>query len=179
MFKRKEKDSRRIIEFLNKERVCDLSMIFEGEPHITPMIYVYDEENDAMFFHSSPDGTKIRALRADGRVAFSVMRHTANHVIDTDGKPCGYGIVYESVVGYGRMTVIDALDEKIAAYDMMSAKFAPHKPESRTKTQCKKGESPAGFEYRENELNSSLILRLDIKVKSGKAWDGINPVCYF
>lgn len=166
MFKRHGTDIERIKSFLQKERVCNLSMLFHGEPHITPMIYVYDEDNDAMYLHSAASGTKVTALEEDSRVAFSVMRHTAEQVIDTDGKPCGYGIEYESVVGYGKVTILYTREEKIAAYDKLSEKFKPagHKLE---------------LNYRENELQGSVIFRLDIETKSGKAWDGINDVYYF
>lgn len=166
MFKRQPQDKKRIEDFMNSERVLNLSMIVNGEPNVVPMIYVYDEEQNCIFLHSAPSGTKIEALRKNNQVAFSIMKHSANDVIDTDGKPCGYGIVYESVVGYGKAEILTGREEKVEAYNMMSKKFRPQGHD-------------LVLEYRENELTSSVILRIDIETMSGKAWDGIGSVYYF
>lgn len=88
----------------------------DGHPYGVPLAYVV--EGNRLYFHGSPYGQKIKNLRENPRVSFTV-------VADAAVEPEHYTLTYRSVIAFGEVvpildsaakrTVIKSLCEKYGA----------------------------------------------------------------
>lgn len=146
-------DPRILTEVLAAGQVCRLAMIAAGEPYLVPLNYGY--RDGALYFHTAAEGRKIEALRAGGRVCFEV--ETPCEII-RHAEPCHWGAKVRSVVGYGRVEFVSALEEKRRAFDVIMAHY---------------GQVGSNV-YDSRQLESVAVLRLEIESMTGKQlgrWD--------
>lgn len=98
-------DSQEILEILRKGKYATISMCRSNEPYIVTLSYGFDKENNALFFHCSPQGLKMDFIKANPLVCATIMEdggYIANE--------CGHH--YRSVVFWGKMEILKELDEK-------------------------------------------------------------------
>ena len=112
-----------------------------------PLSYVAEAQH--LYFHGAPEGFKLDSLRGDNRVSFCVVG--ATQVI-----PRQFTTAYESVLVFGRITVVTDDTERVHALRQLSAKYSPEYPQLAEK-------------YIGVSLHRTTILRLDIEHLSGKA----------
>lgn len=85
-------------------------------PYAVPLSYVYDGEK--LYFHSAKNGHKIDAIQRTAKASFCV--------IDQDCiVPEEYTTYFRSVIAFGQIRVIEDEDEKRAAIEKLSLKYAP------------------------------------------------------
>jgi hypothetical protein len=109
-----------IDEILLMCKTCHVAMVDDGLPYVVPLSYGYrfiGESVLELYFHSALEGRKIDILRKNDNVCFEIshegeLAHSAS--------PCGYGIIYASVIGFGKAVFIEeAVDEKCEALSVM------------------------------------------------------------
>jgi uncharacterized protein len=97
---------------LDQGKYATLALCNRQEPYLVTLNYGYDRENCALFFHSATEGLKLAFIRANPEVCGTV-------IIDegyVHGK-CAHA--YRSVVFWGRIEILQDLDEKRAALERM------------------------------------------------------------
>lgn len=63
-------------EILKKTRRGVLSVIGDDDyPYGIPINYYYDEDDNAIYFHSAKEGHKIDAIIRSNKVAFTIMNN--------------------------------------------------------------------------------------------------------
>lgn len=104
-------DVNEIIKILDTAKVLHLGLCVDNEPYVVPMNYGYvlDGEKLTVYLHGARQGKKLDMMRANPNVFFE---------LDCDIVPfegdvaCRYGITYSSIMGRGKATVVENMEEK-------------------------------------------------------------------
>ena len=104
---------------IRSARVCRLAMVDDGEPYIVPLNFGY--RDTTLYFHSAPEGRKIRLLRQAMKVCFEL---DVEHELIRADTPCNWGMRYASIIGYGVPRFIETVEEKRAALSIIMAQFS-------------------------------------------------------
>ena len=133
-------------KIIRSAQVCRLAMVDDGEPYLVPLNFGYNDST--LYFHSAPEGRKIRILKNATKVCFEI---DVEHELVTADSPCNWGMRYASVIGYGIPRFIEGLEEKRAALSLIMAQF-----------------SDAAFEFSESAVAATAVFAVDITNMSGK-----------
>jgi nitroimidazol reductase NimA-like FMN-containing flavoprotein (pyridoxamine 5'-phosphate oxidase superfamily) len=107
-----------ITDVLKCGKVAQIAFIDNGHPYIITMNYGYyiDGKTIKLYFHSANEGRKIECIKNNPDVCFTVA------ICDpfvAGEKACNYGMKYRSVVGYGKIQIVEAHDERIAGLNLL------------------------------------------------------------
>jgi len=119
---RKITDIDDILAILKECEVIRLGMIHGREPYIIPMNFAFEYIGGALdlFVHSAVSGRKMEAVSQNPRVCFETDRLFR---IEGDGDACGWTALYESVVGYGRVDILEDIREKEAVLELLTRRY--------------------------------------------------------
>jgi nitroimidazol reductase NimA-like FMN-containing flavoprotein (pyridoxamine 5'-phosphate oxidase superfamily) len=126
--------------------VCRLALSDENRPYVVPLCFGY--KDNTLYFHSSPEGKKIEILRKNGNVCFEF---DIDQEVVQDDKPCKWTMNYRSVIGFGKGSVVEDLEEKRKGLDAIMQHYA--------------GRS---FEYVELAIENTVIIKVDVESMTGK-----------
>lgn len=98
---------------LSKTRVVRIAFAVGNEPYVVPLSHGYDARGETLFVHTAVEGRKIDCIEANPRVCFEVEGDAA--VKAGDARACSWGLLYESVIGYGTIREITDPEERKAA----------------------------------------------------------------
>ena len=109
---REIKDAAQITAFLEGEQIMRVAFYDDGEIYIVPLNYGMVQENGRyiFYFHGAGAGRKFTLAQAAPQVGFEV--DGAYRLLPAE-TACGHSCVYQSVIGTGRLTVVDDPAEKI------------------------------------------------------------------
>lgn len=100
---------------------CDTGVLAvcgdDGYPYAVPVNFVYDGEAGVIYFHCARDGHKLDAIRRDEKVSFCVVGK--DRVM-----PEKFATEYESVILFGRASLVEDSAEKRAALEMIVQKYS-------------------------------------------------------
>ncbi len=143
-------DLNQITSILDTAKVLHLGLAVNNEPYVVPMNYGYTMEEGklTLYLHSAVRGKKLDMLRANPKVFFE---------LDCDRKPfegvkpCQYGLAYSSVMGRGEATIVEDVEEKMAAMTILM------------KTQTGKD-----FSFDEKLVGMVAVVRIDVNEYTAK-----------
>ncbi len=101
-----------------------------GYPYSLPISYVYNDGK--LYFHSALRGHKIDAIRQCDKASFSVIERD-------DVKPKEYTTYFRSVICFGRIRVIDSLEEKLRTLRLLGDRYNPGDDEALEREIAKSG----------------------------------------
>ncbi len=107
------------LEFLETAAVARMGMIADGEPYVVPLHFVLMD--DQIYFHSAPEGRKIRALQENPSVCLEV---DVFYGIRDDKVPCSMGTYFRSVMVFGEATAVVDPAEAINALEALVDKHS-------------------------------------------------------
>lgn len=139
---REVKDPEKILEILNTSKVLHLGLVDDGMPYIVPMNYGYEMEDGVLtlYLHSAVKGYKLDVIRKNPTCCFEMECG----IQPFSGKlPCTYGITYSSLMGRGRVEIVEDVAEKEKAMTVLM------------KTQTGKD-----FEFNERLVSIVSVLRI-------------------
>lgn len=148
--RRKEKEIKsktEIDSIFRSGKVCRVAFSNNDEPYIVPMYYGYKDNN--LFFHSAREGRKIEMIKKNNQVCFEI--DISYHITNT-GIPCNWKNKYESVIGFGKATIVDEHDEKVKALNYLVDHYSPG-----TK-----------YKFLKEKVDDTLIIKIEIKEITGK-----------
>lgn len=132
---------------------CDsvrLAFASGNEPYIVALNFgIGAGDQPALYFHCAREGRKLDMMRANPRVCFQA---DTSHELVTGPTACSWGMRYESVLGYGRLSEVTDLDERKISLDALMRHHG--------ETGVPKYETPV--------LEATSVLRLDIETISAK-----------
>ncbi len=147
-------DRRSINQILDEGFICHVGFVAEGQPFVIPTGYARVE--DKLIIHGSQASRMLRTLGQGIEVCVTVtlidglvLARSAFH----------HSMNYRSVVAFGRATVVDEREEKLAALRALSEHMIP-------------GRWDDVREPNERELQSTTVLSLPIDEASAKVRTG-------
>lgn len=143
-------DPKAILEILDTCKVVHVAMIDGDEPYMVAMNYGYTMEDEklTLYLHGATAGRKLDVLKANPKV-FVEMECGLNPF---EGKvACQYGISYSSLMGSGKVVIIEDVEEKKAGLSILM------------KTQTGKD-----FQFNDKMVSIVSVIRIDIDAYTAK-----------
>jgi len=147
--RRKDKeitDRAEIDAILHRAPFCRLGLVDWNVPYVVPLNFGYDGK--CLYIHSAPEGRKIEIIRKNNYVCFQADIDVK--LVDTDSAHA-CSTKYESVIGYGRASIITDDASKKSALDILMRKY-----------------SDLQHEYPQNLLDGMVIIKIEIESMTGK-----------
>lgn len=118
-------DTEKIFEIMQKCDCCRIGLVDNGEAYIVPMNFGIEKDENGMilYFHSAKIGRKISLLPYQVTVAFEM---DTGHGLQKDDIACEYSYFYQSVMGKGKMTILQNVEEKAVGLASVIKHYAPH-----------------------------------------------------
>ena len=105
-------DKTLIEQFIAKEQIIRIAFYDNGDLYIVPLNYGYTYENEKYVFysHGAKAGRKYELSKASPNVGFEI--DGAYELLEADAA-CDYSAKFQSVIGTGRLSIIEDDEEKI------------------------------------------------------------------
>ena len=113
-------DRNEIIRLIDISKVCRLGLSDDGMPYIVPMTYGYAEEDGKVvfYFHCAKKGRKMDIIAVNPRACVELDIDEEFEVFPGP-RSCEYGCTYASVIGFGRIEVVEDVDVKRRALTLI------------------------------------------------------------
>jgi len=136
------KDRETVDSIIRNADVCRLAMCSENEPYVVPMCFGRD--GDSIYFHCAKEGKKMDIIKKNSRVCFE-LEGGAN--IARASIPCKWSIDYISVIGLGRASIVEDVEEKKRALTIILEHYGGKRP----------------YEYGEQAFDKAAIIKVEIE----------------
>jgi nitroimidazol reductase NimA-like FMN-containing flavoprotein (pyridoxamine 5'-phosphate oxidase superfamily) len=94
-----------LVDILRDGKYTTVAMCRNDEPYVVTLSYGFDEAENILYFHCAQKGLKLEFLNDNPEVCATVIQ-------DKGYKKGKCAHAYRSVVFWGKMTVVDDLEEK-------------------------------------------------------------------
>ena len=144
-------DPQRIDAILRACHCCRLGFYDNGEVYIVPLDFGYDEKEGkrTFYFHGAKEGRKMDCILRSPRAGFEL--DTGYELIEAE-VACRNSARYRSVVGTGRVSVIEAPEEKRAALQAVMLHST----------------GKGGWDFPDAMLNAVCVFQLEVETLSCK-----------
>jgi nitroimidazol reductase NimA-like FMN-containing flavoprotein (pyridoxamine 5'-phosphate oxidase superfamily) len=140
------------LEIIAKCKVCRLGLSENNYPYIVALNYGFSHYNGqlTLYFHGAMEGKKIDIIGKNNNVCFEIDCDTK--LVEGDGS-CDYGYEFKSIIGFGKIILLDSKDEKINGLNYLM------------KQQTGKDKK---YDFKENELNNVIVFKMLVEEFTGK-----------
>ena len=114
--------------------------------YVVPLCFAYSD--NTLYFHSAREGLKLEIVQQNPSVC--VEFDIDQELIQGD-KPCKWAMKYRSVIGFGKASFVEDLEEKRKGLDAIMKHY-----------------SGRSFEYVESAIESTCIIKVAIESMTGK-----------
>ena len=143
-------DQEALIEIIDRCQVLHLGMHDGDDIYVIPMNYGYTWEDGELTFylHGALEGKKIRLLKENPRVGFSV---DCDHQLVEGKPPCQFAFQFASVAGTGAAELIEDPQEKIKAMEHLMRQYSDRE-----------------FEFNERLVSIVSVIRIRVEAFTGR-----------
>lgn len=142
-------DEKEMIDIIDSCEVCYVGMSDGEKPYVLPFNFAF--ENNHLYIHSGPGGEKEKIIKKNNEmcVAFS-----AEHKIyrQNEDVACSWGMLYKSVLVWGKAEFIEDLEEKARILNLIMKKYSGRDT----------------FNYSEPALKNVVVYQIFVKKMTGK-----------
>lgn len=143
-------DPAEIQSIIKKADVCRIALIDDNQPYIVTLNFGYAPGNPAfLYFHCATEGRKIDIIKKNNIACFQM---DVDHELFTAKKACGFSMNFKSIVGNGKIYNVESKKEKIEGLNYIMKQYSDRDD----------------FEYEENMLKVTTILKLEISQLTAK-----------
>ena len=142
------KDMKDIIDIINQCDVIRIGMSVNNEPYIVPLNFGYKE--NIFYFHGSKIGRKMDMIKTNANVCFEL--DTVHQLIGDSERACDWTMKYSSVMGTGKMVIIDNKEEKKEALNILMQQYGGNE----------------SYEYSDKMIERIGIMKLEVNTITGK-----------
>jgi len=130
--------------------VCHLAIHHSPYPYVIPLNFGYTRVDNtfSLYFHSAKEGKKLRLIRLNPFVSFSMECNTR---LIAGEEARDYSMEYESVCGSGVISVVSD-GQKTPALEALMRQYAPSQ----------------SFSFPQEALSATMALRLNVLQITGK-----------
>jgi len=125
--RRKDREivDREVIEKIIKEcECCRISLVDKekDEAYIVPLNFGYEKLEDKIifYFHGAKEGRKINLINKNNKASFQM---DTDHKLNEAEKACGYSYRFASIMGIGKIFLINSKEEKIKALSLIMRQY--------------------------------------------------------
>ena len=140
------RDRATIESIIERAQACRIAMCVDNKPYVVPVTFGY--QDNCLYFHSSPQGTKIDILKQNAQVCFEM---DIDHELIKAKSPCTWDIRYRSVIGFGTASFVEDIEEKQKALHIILQHYA---------------DGP--FQYHEASLRKATVVKIEIESMTAK-----------
>lgn len=142
-------DRNEMIRIIKDCDVCRLALNNDGYPYILPLNFGLIENGDVLelYFHGASEGTKYDIIAKDNRASFEM---DCKHELQSDESRGYCTMMYESVIGQGKVYILEDEDKK-KALDLIVDQYHPE-----------------GFAYNPAAMARTTVFKLVIDSMTGK-----------
>ncbi len=147
--RRKEKEiteETAIEAIIQKSLVCRLALSDGNFPYIVPLCFGYRDK--VLYFHGSLKGKKIDIIRKNQNICFEFDINT--EIVKAEDA-CHWSMKYQSVVGFGKAVLLEDLDEKRKALNIIMSQY-----------------SDRTFQFNDATLKGTVVIKVEIESMTGK-----------
>jgi nitroimidazol reductase NimA-like FMN-containing flavoprotein (pyridoxamine 5'-phosphate oxidase superfamily) len=140
------------LEIIAKCKVCRLGLSENNYPYIVPLNYgfSYDDEKLTLYFHGAMEGKKFDIIKKNNNACFEIDCDTK---LIEGQNPCDYGYEFKSIIGFGKIILLDSKDEKTMGLNYLM--------KQQTGRDIK-------HDFNENELNNVIVFKMAVEEFTGK-----------
>lgn len=144
-------DYQKMLGILDACDCCRIGLVDGEEAYIVPLNFGYEEENGqiTLYFHGAGEGRKIDLIRKQKLVTFEM---DTKHELVEGTTACSYSYLYQSVMGKGRIELIQDHAEKAHGLDVVMSHYS----------------KVGNWEYPEKMLDNMAVLKLTVEEWSCK-----------
>lgn len=135
-----------IEKILRCGRTCQLAFNADPVPYLVTLNYGYHD--GALYFHAAPVGRKIDFIKKSSQVAFTVALDLG---LIKGASACEWSVRFQSVVGSGKMSLLEDPAEKRHGLDLFMAQYSDKK-----------------FSYPDNMIQATAVFKLTIGAMTAK-----------
>jgi len=139
-------DKAEVEEIIRKSLVCRLALVDGERPYIVPLCFGY--QDNTLYFHSAREGKKLELLKTNPNVCFEFDTDTE---LQQGKSACDWGMTYRSVIGFGDATLVEGIEDKRHALDIIMRQYAE-----------------GTFDYTDAVLKGTAVIKVDISAMTGK-----------
>ena len=146
-------DLNQIQDILSTCSYLHLGLSDDGMPYVVPLNYgLIKDETDGhyiIYLHGAHEGRKLDIIKKNPNCCFTMERNVAPF----EGRmACQHGMVYESIMGFGQVSIVDNPDEKMLALSALM------------KTQTGRDD----FQFDERMVSIVTVMRIDVSELTAK-----------
>jgi len=139
-------DESSIEAIINASLVCRLALSDGKQPYIVPLSFGYQDRT--LYFHSAIEGKKIDIIKINNRICFEFDINT--EILEAE-KACKWGIKYQSVIGFGKAVLVENIEEKQKALNIIISHY-----------------SDRNFQFPDKAIKKTAIIKTKIESMTGK-----------
>ena len=149
---REVKDKALIEQFIAKEQIIRIAFYDNGDLYIVPLNYGFIYENDkyVFYFHGAKAGRKFELSKSSPMVGFEI---DGEYELLQADVACDYSAKFQSVIGTGRLSIIEDYEEKIKGLNALMNHIS--------------GKSE--WDYSKDMVDAVAVFRLEVDKLSCKA----------
>ena len=149
---REIKDKALIEQFIAKEQIIRIAFYDNGDLYIVPLNYGFIYENDkyVFYFHGAKAGRKFELSKSSPMVGFEI---DGEYELLQADVACDYSAKFQSVIGTGRLSIIEDYEEKIKGLNALMNHIS--------------GKSE--WDYSKDMVDAVAVFRLEVDKLSCKA----------
>jgi nitroimidazol reductase NimA-like FMN-containing flavoprotein (pyridoxamine 5'-phosphate oxidase superfamily) len=149
---REIKDKALIEQFITKEQIIRIAFYDNGDLYIVPLNYGFIYENDkyVFYFHGAKAGRKFELSKSSPMVGFEI---DGEYELLQADVACDYSAKFQSVIGTGRLSIIEDYEEKIKGLNALMNHIS--------------GKSE--WDYSKDMVDAVAVFRLEVDKLSCKA----------
>jgi nitroimidazol reductase NimA-like FMN-containing flavoprotein (pyridoxamine 5'-phosphate oxidase superfamily) len=147
--RRKEKEITEEIAIeaiIQKSLVCRLALSDGNFPYIVPLCFGYRDK--VLYFHGSLKGKKIDIIRKNQNICFEFDINT--EIVKAEDA-CHWSMKYKSVIGFGKAVLLEDLDEKRKALNIIMSQY-----------------SDRTFQFNDATLKGTVVIKVEIESMTGR-----------
>ncbi len=135
-----------IESIIKRANVCRIALSENNTPYIVPVLFGF--KDNCLYVHSAREGKKIDIIRKNNKVCFEF---DIDVELVRSEKACKWDAKYYSVIGFGKAYLVDDVEEKRRALDIIMEHY-----------------SDDSYEYSEELINNLIIIKIVMESLTGK-----------